>query len=92
MKKIKNETELVKEAIRVGMVYAEKRGVAEFEATDSREVKIEYLYRLLVHDKLIQPLPNEQISMQAMRHKLAHWILKTLPAGHPLVKQATSGH
>ncbi|MBT8139535.1 MAG: DUF5062 family protein, partial [Gammaproteobacteria bacterium] len=38
--------------------------------------KIEYIYRLLVHDKVIQPVPQEQISQLAMRHKLAIWASK----------------
>jgi len=73
MKKIKNEKELVKKAITEGMKYGEARGVVEFEPTDSSAEKIEYIYRLLVHDKLIQPLPEEQVSQQTMRHKLAIW-------------------
>ncbi|MCL6416748.1 DUF5062 family protein [Aestuariirhabdus sp. Z084] len=76
MKKLKNETELVKRAIIVGIKYAEARGAAMFEATDSASVKVEYIYRLLVHDKLIQPLPEDQVSIQSMRHKLAIWISK----------------
>lgn len=86
MKKIKNEAELIKEAIRVGMKYAENRGVAQFDGTDSATEKIEYVYRLLVNDKLIVPLAKDQISQQAMRHKLAIWISKQIPADHPLVK------
>lgn len=35
MKKLKNEKELVKKAITLGVDYAEKRGVVEFEPTDS---------------------------------------------------------
>jgi hypothetical protein len=76
MKKLKNEKELVKKAIIQGVAYGEKRGVVEFEATDSAAEKIEYIYRLLVHDKVIQPIPEEQISQQAMRHKLAIWASK----------------
>jgi len=57
MKKPKNEKELVKKAVTLGMDYAEKRCVVEFEATDSASEKLEYIYRLLVHDKVIQPLP-----------------------------------
>ena len=57
-KKLVNEAGLLKEGIRIGMVYAEKRGVVEFEATDSHSEKVEYLYRLLVHDRLIQPWPR----------------------------------
>ena len=86
MKKIKNEAELVKEAIRVGVAYGEKRGVVKFEATDSAKEKIEYIYKLLVHDKLIQPMPQEQISQQSMRHRLAVWMSKQLSADHPLLK------
>ncbi len=73
---MKNEAELIKQAISVGMKYAEARGAVEFEATDSANVKVEYLYRLLVHDKLIQPLPEDQVSQPSMRHKLAIWISK----------------
>jgi len=76
MSKLKNEKELLKKAIRIGMSYAEKRGVVKFEATDSADDKAEYLYRLLVHDKLIVPLPQEQVSMVAMKHKLALWASK----------------
>ena len=76
MKKIKNEKELVKKALDIGVRYAEKRGAVEFEATDSAHDKLEYIYRLLVHDKLLQPLPEDQISQQAIRHKLAIWASK----------------
>lgn len=76
MKKLKNEKELVKRAIAMGMKYAEARGVAKFEATDSSTDKIEYIYRLLVHDKIIQPVPQDQISQLTMKHKLAIWASK----------------
>lgn len=76
MKKLKNEKELVKKAIALGMAYGEKRGVVEFEATDSSAEKIQYIYRLLVHDKLIQPLPEDQVSQPSMQHKLAIWASK----------------
>ena len=83
MKKLKHEAELVKEAIRAGMKYGEERGVVEFEATDSANDKSEYIYRLLVHDKVIQPLPEEQVSQKAMRHRLAVWVSRQLPKDHP---------
>lgn len=76
MKKLKNENEWVKKAIAAGCKYGEERGVVEFEATDSAAEKIEYIYRLLVHDKIIQPLPQAQLSQQAMRHRLAIWASK----------------
>ena len=76
MKKLKNENELVRKAITEGMKYGEERGVVEFEPTDSASEKIEYIYRLLVHDKVIQPLPEDQVSQVSMKHKLAIWASK----------------
>lgn len=76
MKKLNNEKELVKKAIAEGVKYGEQRGVVEFEATDSADEKILYIYRLLVHDKVIQPLPEDQVSQKSMRHKLAIWASK----------------
>ncbi len=76
MKKLKNEKELLKKAIAEGMKYGEDRGVVEFEPTDSAAEKIEYIYRLLVHDKIIKPLPNDQLSLLAMKHRLAIWASK----------------
>jgi hypothetical protein len=76
MKKIKNEKELVKKAIDEGVKYGEGRGVVEFEPTDSSSEKILYIYRLLVHDKVIQPIPEDQVSQKAMKHKLAIWASK----------------
>ncbi|MBY4678451.1 DUF5062 family protein [Marinobacterium arenosum] len=86
MKKLKNEALLVKEALRIGAVYAKSRGVGEFENTDSAKAKVEYLYRLLVHDKLVQPLAKDQENEPNMKHKLALWISRQLPADHPLLK------
>lgn len=76
MKKLKNEKELLKKAILDGVKYGEGRGVVEFEATDSAKEKIEYIYRLLVHDKVIQPIPEDQVSQKSMQHKLAIWASK----------------
>ena len=76
MKKLKNEKEMIKKAILEGVKYGEKRGVVEFEPTDSADDKILYIYRLLVHDKVIQPIPEDQVSIKSMRHKLAIWASK----------------
>jgi hypothetical protein len=76
MKKLKNEKEMVKKAILEGMKYGVERGVVEFEPTDSAADKIEYIYRLLVHDKIIQPLPQDQISQLSMKHRIAIWASK----------------
>ncbi len=76
MKKLKNEKELVKKAIIEGMKYGEARGVVEFEPTDSASEKVEYIYRLLVHDKVIQPIPEDRVSQTSMKHKLAIWASK----------------
>ncbi len=76
MKKLKNEKELVKKAIAAGIKYGEERGVVEFEPTDSATEKIEYIYRLLVHDNIIQPIPQLDISQKSMKHRLAMWAAK----------------
>lgn len=85
-RKLKHEGELEKAALLAGMKYGEDRGAVKFEPTDSQAERILYIYRLLVHDKVIQPLPEEQVSQKAMRHKLALWYAKTLPKDHPLLK------
>ncbi|HAU69205.1 MAG: DUF5062 family protein [Arenicella sp.] len=76
MSKLSNEKALLKKALALGMRYGESKGVVKFEATDSAEDKTEYVYRLLVHDKIITPLPREQESLPNMRHKLALWVNK----------------
>lgn len=86
MKKLKNETALVKEALRVVMADAVKRGIVEFEPTDSANEKIEYAYRLLVYDKAIIPLANEQLSLPNKKKRLASWIARQLPKDHELLK------
>jgi hypothetical protein len=85
MKKLKHEAELFKAALVAAVKYAEGRGAVEFEATDSASQKLQYVYRLLVHDKIMQPLPEDQVSESALRHKLAIWYSKQLPEGHPLL-------
>ncbi len=85
MKKLKHEAELFKAALLAGVKYAEGRGAVEFEATDSASQKLLYVYRLLVHDKVMQPLPEDQVSESALRHKLAIWYSKQLPEDHPLL-------
>jgi hypothetical protein len=85
-KKLKNENALLKEALNMVMDAAVKRGVVEFEATDSHNLKIEYAYRLLVHDKEIIPLPNDQVSLPNMKHRLAKWVTHKLPPDHELLK------
>lgn len=86
MKKLKNEAALFKAALTAGIKYAEGRGVVEFEPTDSASEKLLYIYRLLVHDKVMQPLPEEQVAEKTMRHKLALWYARQLPADDPLLK------
>lgn len=88
MSKIANEDELVKKALQVGAVYAKKRAYGEFEQQDPIKLKVEFVYRVLVEDKLIQPLAKDQISDPAMRHKLALWISRQLPPDHPLLAEA----
>ena len=84
-KKLKNEVELFKAALEAGMKYGEDRGVVEFEPTDSASDKALYVYRLLVHDKIIAPLPEEQVSQKSVRHRLAMWHARQLPKDDPLL-------
>jgi len=86
MKKLKHEKELLKLALDLVMSIAEKKGVVKFDATDSSKEKLEYVYRLLIHDKVLQPLAKDQETLPNMKHKLACWMLKQLPEDHPLKK------
>ena len=86
MKKLKNEADLLKKAIVIGEKYAINRGYKGFAATNSAKDKVESLYRLLVNDKLIQPLAIDDEDQPNMKHKLALWIAKQLPEGHALLK------
>lgn len=85
MKKFKHEAELFKAALIAGVQYAESRKAVEFEATDSASDKALYVYRLLVHDKLISPMPEEQVAEKTIRHRLAAWHAHQLPPGHALL-------
>jgi hypothetical protein len=85
VKKLKHEAELFKAGLLAAMKYAQERGAVEFEPTDSASQKLLYVYRLLVHDKMIQPLPEDQVAEASMRHKLAIWYSRQLPKGHALL-------
>ncbi len=85
MKKFKHEAELFKAALIAGVEYAEGRKAVEFEATDSASDKALYVYRLLVHDKVISPMPEEQVADKTIRHRLAAWYANQLPKGHALL-------
>lgn len=84
-RKLKHEKELLKLALDMILEDAVKRGIVEIEPTDSHDLKIQYAYRLLVHDKKISPLPNGQESLPKIRHRLAMWVTHELPDGHELL-------
>ena len=84
-KKLKHEKELLKVALDMVLDDAVKRGIVEIEPTDSHDLKVQYAYRLLVHDKKISPLPNGQESLPKIRHRLAMWVTHELPEGHELL-------
>ncbi len=84
-KKLKNEKALLREALAIVLADAAKRGVVEFDATDSHDLKIQYAYRLLVHDKAISPLPKGQESLPKIKHRLAKWVTHMLPPDHELL-------
>ena len=85
-KKLKHEKELLKAALDMVTEDAVRRGVVEFDPTDSHDLKIEYAYRLLVHDKQIAPLPRGQESLPNIRHRLAMWVTHKLPPDHELLR------
>ena len=85
MKKIKNQNQLLKKALVIGEKYALNRGYKHFSTTDSHKQKIESIYRLLVQDNLIQPIPEAQENELNFKHKLVIWISKQLPDDHPLL-------
>jgi hypothetical protein len=82
--KTRDEAALFKAALRAGMRYAEGRGAVQFESTDSASDKALYVYRLLVHDRLIAPMPEDQVGEKTIRHRLASWYAH-LPEGHDLL-------
>ena len=84
-KKLKHEKELLAEALRIIIDDAVGRGIVEFEPTDSHKLKIEYAYRLLVHDGKISPLPANQLSLPKIKHRLAMWVTHELPPDHELL-------
>jgi hypothetical protein len=86
MKKLKHEAELFKAALLAGVQYAEGRKAVRFESTDSASDKALYVYRLLVHDKVISPMPEDQVGEKTVRHRLATWYAHQLPEGHPLLE------
>lgn len=86
MKKIKNESQLLQHAIKLGAAYALKRGYAGIDGTTSAKDKQECIYRLLVQDKLITPLKEQDESTANIRHRLVTWISKQLPPDHSLLK------
>ena len=86
MKKLKHEGELFKAALLAGIKYAEGRKAVEFETTDSASEKALYIYRLLVHDRIISPMPEDQVSEKTIRHRLATWYAHQLPEGHALLE------
>ena len=72
------------ESLGVTQIVPSYRAV-EFEATDSASDKALYVYRLLVHDKIIAPMPEDQVGEKTIRHRLALWYAHQLPKGHPLL-------
>jgi hypothetical protein len=84
-KTLKHEGELFEAALVEGIKYAKNRKAVEFEATDSASNKSLFIYRLLVHDMVISPMPEAQVSEKSVRQQLAAWYAHRLPAGHRLL-------
>ncbi len=86
MKKIKNESQLLQHAIKLGSAYALQRGYAGINSSTSSKDKQEVIYRLLVQDKLVTPLKEDEENTANIRHRLVQWIIKHLPADHSLLQ------
>lgn len=86
MKKVKNESQLLKKALDIGLKYAQQRGYSSLEQGTSSKDKVEIVYRLLVQDKQITPLATHQEDGPNMKHKLILWISKMLPDDHELLR------
>lgn len=86
MKKLKHEKELLKKAIIIGEKYAINRGYKNFNPTDSADQKVECIYRLLINDKLVIPLAEDQVTSLNMKKRLVKWIANQLPDNHPLLQ------
>ena len=86
MKKLRNESGLLREAMRVGSRYIAERGYGPFKPEDHADLKVRAIYLLLVKDGVIQPLAVKDQNVQNMKRKLALWISKHLPADHPLLR------
>ncbi|WP_025821779.1 DUF5062 family protein [Shewanella marina] len=86
MKKIKHEAQLFKLALEIGEGYAMKRGYKTFPQGLSNRDKIECIYRLLINDKLITPLPEDKEDGPNMKHRLIIWITRQLPENHELLQ------
>lgn len=86
MKKLKNEAQLLKLALSVGETYSKNRGYSGFSQTMGQKEKVEIIYRLLVNDKLVAPLPNDSEDLLSMKHRLAVWVKNKLPASHELLQ------
>jgi hypothetical protein len=77
---------IVQSGLLAGVQYAEGRKAVEFELTDSASGKALYVYRLLVHDKVISPMSEDQVGEKTIRHRLATGYAHQLPEGHPLLE------
>lgn len=86
MKKIKNEQQLLKMALTVGENYAKNRGYDGFSDTMAVKEKVEIIYRLLVNDKLVTPLPGDHEDLLSMKQRLAIWLRNKLPKDHALLQ------
>ncbi len=85
MKKQKNETKLFKAALKIGMAFAIKRGYSLPDVPLSDSQKAEIIYRLLVEQKMLVPLPADKEDGPNIKHRLVVWISKQLPEDHPLL-------
>ena len=56
------------------------------DKADTNKDKVEVIYRMLVHEKLIKPLPEDKEDGPNLKHRLVLWITAQLPDDHELIK------
>ncbi|MBL4828556.1 MAG: DUF5062 family protein [Aliivibrio sp.] len=84
--KNKNDTKLLKHALKLGLAFATQQGYRASESSISSKNKVEVVYRLMVQYKQIAPLAVDKEDGPNMKHKLILWITRLLPEDHELLQ------
>lgn len=69
-------SEVLTEALRLGLQYAAQRGLLDFELDDPDIDLVEYVYQVLVVDEVIAPQSCCLASRNEMRDRLVRWAMR----------------